>query len=145
MHNSLSSDTLPARHQPLPPRPAPARTTPTPTPEHKPEEATDPTKGSRRTAGTPKPDTLDAELAQLEGTRLSQLDAIDENVRDAITAAYRDSVLRALENIRTARERLAAGTYGLCTWCSKAIPPERLELIPSAPMCVPCTVHTRAG
>jgi DnaK suppressor protein len=143
MHNSFSSNTLPARHQPLPPRSA--RTSPAPTPGRTPEEATDTTKGSRRAAGTPNPDTLDAELAQLEGTRLAQLHAIDENVRDAITAAYRDSVLRALGNIRTARERLAAGTYGLCTWCTKAIPPERLELIPSAPMCVPCTVHTRAG
>lgn len=145
MHTPFSSDTFAARLMPLPQCPAPANTSPAPTPESKPSAATEATKRPRHTPATQNADALDEELAQLEVARLTQLHAINDNVRDAVTGAYRDSVLRALENIRTARERLATGTYGLCTCCGNAIPPERLELIPSASMCVDCAVHTRAG
>jgi DnaK suppressor protein len=91
------------------------------------------------------PETLDAELAHLEAGRLAQYRAIAYDVNDAVSRAHRESVLRALEEIRTARQRLSAGLYGLCTCCSKAIPQERLELMPSASMCVGCAVLSRAG
>ena len=95
--------------------------------------------------GQVDPGTLASELAHLEAARLAQYRAIAHDVNDAVSVAHRDSVLRALEEIRTARQRLAAGLYGLCTRCSKAIPHERLELIPSASMCVGCAVLSRAG
>lgn len=88
---------------------------------------------------------LDALLVQLEAARLLQYESVDYDVDDNVSLAYRDSVLRAIGEIRTARERLAEGSYGQCLCCLQQIPIERLELLPSASMCVRCAVHTRGG
>jgi DnaK suppressor protein len=49
-----------------------------------------------------------------------------------------------LADIRHALSRLDAGTYGSCEACGLAMPSERLEVIPSARLCVACTGR-RAG
>lgn len=41
-----------------------------------------------------------------------------------------------LREIETALARMEDGTYGTCTVCGKAIPPERLEAVPYATLCV---------
>ena len=41
-----------------------------------------------------------------------------------------------LSQVQAARERLAAGTYGVCMECERPIPPERLEALPYAALCV---------
>src|SRR4051812_20424949 len=46
------------------------------------------------------------DLASAEAARQKQLDALPSTDRDAVTAAYRASVERILEEIRTARARL---------------------------------------
>lgn len=63
----------------------------------------------------------------------------------ATDAESRERDLRAqirvqerLERIRAARERLAAGSYGLCVDCGGPIPERRLEAVPDALRCVPC-------
>ncbi len=43
-----------------------------------------------------------------------------------------------LSQVQAARERLAAGTYGICVDCERPIPPERLEALPYAALCVSC-------
>ncbi len=43
-----------------------------------------------------------------------------------------------LAQVESARERLAAGTYGICMDCGRPIPPERLEVLPYATLCVAC-------
>jgi DnaK suppressor protein len=45
---------------------------------------------------------------------------------------------RKLSQVQTARARLDAGTYGVCDDCSRPIPPERLQAIPYATLCVHC-------
>lgn len=52
----------------------------------------------------------------------------------ATTAATR----RVVDQIKSALERLTVGTYGLCTRCSRAIVPGRLEALPYAETCIDC-------
>lgn len=45
---------------------------------------------------------------------------------------------KALVEVEAALARLDAGTYGTCEGCGLSIPPERLEAIPEAAVCVRC-------
>ena len=45
---------------------------------------------------------------------------------------------RLLGEIDAARARLAAGTFGVCERCGKAIPLRRLRALPAARLCVAC-------
>ena len=45
---------------------------------------------------------------------------------------------KALNEIEQALARLDQGAYGLCVVCQAPIPPERLEAIPEAAVCVRC-------
>ena len=47
-------------------------------------------------------------------------------------------VLREFADLAAAEARLAEGTYGVCASCGRAIPLERLRLLPTATLCVPC-------
>ena len=48
------------------------------------------------------------------------------------------ALLRTIEDIDAAQDRIDAGTYGGCLRCGAAIPRERLESRPFAPHCVTC-------
>lgn len=91
-----------------------------------------------------QPDSAEvqAELARLAELRRRQLAALAEDRSGTVAAAYRDSVLRALDQVRTAQERLTAGLYGVCAECAGGIARELLRRRPSATACLPCT---RAG
>ena len=59
--------------------------------------------------------------------------------------AYRDRRLSMLEQLedqmvetKKALQRIENGTYGQCTNCGDFILPERLEALPSAPLCINC-------
>ena len=62
-----------------------------------------------------------------------------DQVRD--TALLR-TVRRTLAELAAARERLAAGTYGVCKSCGRPIAPERLEARPEARTCVACAASS---
>jgi RNA polymerase-binding transcription factor DksA len=79
-----------------------------------------------------------ARLQQVEAGRLQQLEALPDTDLDAVATAYRESLLRILEEIRTARRRLEAGLYSVCRDCSGDIGAERLELRPWAVTCSVC-------
>lgn len=84
------------------------------------------------------PRDLDESLAEIEEARTRQLQSLPTSGLDAVTAAYRGSVVRILEDIRIARNRLAAGLYGLCVRCESSIADARLELRPWATTCAKC-------
>lgn len=44
----------------------------------------------------------------------------------------------SLAQIDRALARMEAGTYGICARCGAPIPPERLEAMPEAELCVTC-------
>lgn len=75
------------------------------------------------------PDSLEADLADDPGTRLSEREEVD--AISALQASH-------LEQIDQALARMEAGTYGLCEGCGGEIPVERLEAVPSAAYCVSC-------
>ena len=66
----------------------------------------------------------------------------DDLAQDYITLE-KDRAIKAfereqLEQIKQALQRLDDGTYGLCCKCGEAIPPERMEILPYAAICVRC-------
>jgi RNA polymerase-binding transcription factor DksA len=87
------------------------------------------------------PNEVDAHLVAIETARQKQLDALPAFNRDTVTAAYRATVEQILADVRAARDRLAAGTYGICTRCTREIPEQRLERRPWVSMCTPCARH----
>ncbi|MGY1691395.1 TraR/DksA family transcriptional regulator [Geodermatophilus sp. SYSU D01105] len=57
---------------------------------------------------------------------------------DPVAVNRAASLLRRIEEIDAALQRIAAGTYGSCVHCGEAIPAERLEFRPFAAGCVSC-------
>lgn len=55
--------------------------------------------------------------------------------REQAISAMLDSRLSDIDN---ALDRIADGSYGICTTCTQPIPPRRLEALPFATLCVPC-------
>lgn len=49
-----------------------------------------------------------------------------------------ENVERALAEIDAALRRIENGTYGTCVNCGRQIPPERLDAIPWATLCIDC-------
>lgn len=102
---------------------------------------------------------LEDRIAQAENLRAALLAAIEDmRVARSLTFAddehdpegstvsldqARDTALlerteRTLAELNAARQRLAAGTYGICERCGESIPVERLMARPEARRCVPC-------
>jgi DnaK suppressor protein len=112
------------------------------------------------------PDLLDEErrrtaqrLADLRGDYRGFVEASkdtnadDEHDPEGATIAFERSQVgalmqqaeRHLAEIDAALERLARGTYGVCTECGAAIPAERLEVRPTARSCVGCATSEAAS
>jgi DnaK suppressor protein len=88
-----------------------------------------------------------AELADLGFTADGKVDIhLDEGFADAAqTTSERARVLslaeglqQRLDEVQAALARIDKGTYGKCEGCGKDIPPERLEAIPAAKLCMAC-------
>ena len=50
-----------------------------------------------------------------------------------------------LEETNQALQRIENDTYGQCTHCGEFILPDRLEALPSAPLCINCQRKTSAN
>jgi len=48
------------------------------------------------------------------------------------------SIREQLASVEHALKKFEDGTYGLCDNCGKPIPPERLEALPQATLCLDC-------
>jgi DnaK suppressor protein len=59
-------------------------------------------------------------------------DTYDRELDDTLE----ENAEQILREIDAALQRIEAGTYGTCTACGKQIPPERLEAVPYATLCV---------
>ena len=83
--------------------------------------------------------TTDGELAGCE--RHNPGDFLDDAARGTtcrVLACLEERDRHVLAEIDAAEARLAAGTYGTCEICARAIPFERLRAIPAARLCVVC-------
>jgi DnaK suppressor protein len=68
-------------------------------------------------------------------------DGTTEAVERLSTTATARSLAASLRDIDRALAKLAAGTYGTCDSCGRAIVPERLEVRPTTPYCVGCSAR----
>lgn len=82
-----------------------------------------------------KEGTKPVELDQSRVGRLSRMDAMQSQAM-AVEAARRRKVV--LQQIDAAIKRIDNGTFGLCMRCEEYINPGRLEINPSAVVCVEC-------
>jgi RNA polymerase-binding transcription factor DksA len=65
----------------------------------------------------------------------------DESVANMLAdldAAFIDRHVRDLREVENARQRLAAGSYGMCAHCGQGIDYERLAAYPTATRCFAC-------
>jgi RNA polymerase-binding transcription factor DksA len=90
-------------------------------------------------------ESLDRRLAGIiESARHTSGD--DEHDPEGVTIAYEraqvagllDQARAELKALDEAADRLAAGTYGVCSQCGADIAPERLEALPTTTRCIRC-------
>ena len=62
---------------------------------------------------------------------------------DAVALSRAGRLLRTVEEIDAALQRITDGTYGRCVRCGTDIPAERLEFRPFAAGCVACEERAR--
>jgi RNA polymerase-binding transcription factor DksA len=83
--------------------------------------------------------TTDEELATLEAHQAgSFLEDVPTETAVAVLSRLEGREKHELDEITAARGRLAAGTYGACEGCHRAIPLARLRAMPMARYCVAC-------
>ena len=58
--------------------------------------------------------------------------------------AQADRLQAELDQVQAARQRLAAGAYGRCSVCGRAIEPARLAALPEALHCLACQAEREA-
>jgi hypothetical protein len=87
---------------------------------------------------TPYRDLLQAQRAACVGQRELALAETVTSVPDPVALGRAASLLRTIEEIDAALDRIGTGSYGRCVHCGSTIPPERLEFRPFAATCVSC-------
>jgi RNA polymerase-binding transcription factor len=80
-------------------------------------------------------DSQPVELDQSRVGRLSRMDALQGQAMAQETERRRRNELARIE---AALERVKTGEYGYCVSCDEEISKKRLELDPSAPLCIDC-------
>jgi DnaK suppressor protein len=75
------------------------------------------------------------ELDQARIGRLSRMDAMQSQAMSKETGRRRRNTLLQIE---AALQRIADGDYGYCQECGENIAPARLEVDPSARLCIQC-------
>ncbi len=72
--------------------------------------------------------------------RLTRMEALnDKGVNEQVLAENR----KKLDRLHNALRRIEDGSYGKCIRCGNEIPPGRLEVVPEALICVPCSEKKR--
>lgn len=70
-------------------------------------------------------------------------DAAQTTSERARVLSFADGLNQRLEEVQAALQRIEDGTYGKCESCGNKIPPERLEAIPAASLCISCKQKDR--
>ena len=75
------------------------------------------------------------ELDQTRVGRLSRMDAMQVHQMEQALNRRRQKEILAL---KSALKRIDDGEYGFCVQCDEPINPKRLEIDPTASLCIPC-------
>jgi DnaK suppressor protein len=65
-----------------------------------------------------------------------EIDQVTTSTAKALSLSVGTREADALANVRSALDRLEAGTYGYCVVCGKEIEPARLRAVPETPYCI---------
>jgi DnaK suppressor protein len=86
------------------------------------------------------PGSLEEETGELVSGSADQhmADTATETVDREIDYTLEEHDGRLLQAIDEALARIEASTYGICVNCGARIPPERLEAMPWATLCIDC-------
>ncbi|MEW6410068.1 MAG: TraR/DksA family transcriptional regulator [Nitrospirota bacterium] len=66
------------------------------------------------------------------------LDSATSETQNMIDDAFDRKTLLTIRDIDTALRKIDDGSYGLCEECGEEIPPKRLEVFPTATLCIRC-------
>ena len=93
------------------------------------------------------PGSLEDETGELVSSSADQhmADTATETVDREIDYTLEASDGRLLADIDAALGRIEKGTYGTCVNCGAQIPPERLEAMPWATLCIECKRKEERG
>jgi DnaK suppressor protein len=93
------------------------------------------------------PGSLEDETGELVSSSADQhlADTATETVDREIDYTLEASDGRLLADIDAALGRIENGTYGTCVNCGAQIPPERLEAMPWATLCIECKRKEERG
>jgi len=91
-------------------------------------------------------DELTARLARVHAHGEHRLEALSQDFAEQAVERENDEVVQALHDrlaadiaaLDTALQRVAQGTYGVCTVCGEEIAAGRLKAMPAAAKCTAC-------
>jgi DnaK suppressor protein len=72
-------------------------------------------------------------------------DLVSASVEKEKAFEYGEAGVNALREINSALEKLKSGTYGICELCNKVISVKRLQIMPSARLCIKCKSKEEAS
>ncbi len=79
-----------------------------------------------------------AEAVELDQSRVGRVSRIDSMQMQAMALEANRRNAIELQKIETALQRMENGDYGYCLECNELISEERLEIDPSALLCIDC-------
>src|SRR5262249_21430469 len=79
-----------------------------------------------------------AARTEMAGRHLDELDASADAARHEVDEVLAAAATGAPGDSHRALARMAAGTYGRCDRCHAQVPPDRLEAVPQASLCMSC-------
>lgn len=85
-----------------------------------------------------------AETVELDQTRMGRLSRMDALQGQAMSKEAKRRRELELKKIDSALQRIEAGVYGYCVSCEEAISKGRLEVDPSASLCILCAEKLQA-
>jgi RNA polymerase-binding transcription factor DksA len=74
----------------------------------------------------------------LSNTPVHPADLGSDNFEQDLTLSLMENEGQTLEEISAALDRVSKGAFGKCESCGRDIPPERLQAIPYARLCIDC-------
>lgn len=81
------------------------------------------------------------ELDQTKVGRLSRMDAMQAQAMAQASVQRREAMLRQID---AALKRIDDGEYGYCRDCGEPVDPRRLEVDPTALLCIDCASRSEA-
>ena len=79
-----------------------------------------------------------AQTVELDQTTIGRVSRIDALQQQAMAQAAQQRRHIQLQRIESALQRLENGKFGWCMKCGEEIPRKRLDVDPTAPLCIAC-------